>query len=113
MKSWVAAASAGRKKRVGLAPAVADRQLVQDLDLGRLAVDEQLDVGTGRRQVRVGRDVLPVEAEVLGGERLPVGPAVALAQVEGEDPTLLDLVGGQDVRDEIEIGVEPTRRAWP
>ena len=32
---------------VGLVPAVADRQLIDDLDLGRLAVDEELDGRSG------------------------------------------------------------------
>jgi hypothetical protein len=34
---------------VGLVPAIADRPLVDDLDLGRLAVDEEFDGRTGRR----------------------------------------------------------------
>ena len=51
------------------------------------------------------RDVLPEEAEVLGGEGLAVGPSVALAQVEREDAAVLDLVAGQDVGDELEVAV--------
>ena len=92
-----------QEEGVGLRPGVADRQPVRELDLGRLAVDDQGDVGAGRGQVLVERHVLPPEAEVVRGEGLPVRPAVALAQVEGEDPPLLDLVGRQDVRDELQV----------
>ena len=38
------------------------------------------------RQLLVLGNVLPVVAEVLGGERVAVRPAVAFAQREGEDP---------------------------
>src|SRR5262249_56315318 len=45
--------------RVGLGPAVADRPLVDDLDLGRLAVDGEFDGWTGRRQFAVVGYILP------------------------------------------------------
>ena len=45
----------------------------------------------GGREFRVVGDVLPEVAEILGGERLAVGPACARAQDEGEDAAVLDL----------------------
>ena len=94
------------EEAVGLGPGPADGQLVQHLDHGLLAVDEQADVGAAEGQVLVVLDVVPVEADVLGGERLPVRPFVALAQAQGEDPAVLDLVARQDVGDELELGRE-------
>ena len=70
------------EEAVGLGPRPADGQLVHHLDLGLLAVDEQPDVGAAEGQVLVVLDVVPVEPDVLGGERLPVRPFVALAQAQ-------------------------------
>ena len=94
------------EEAVGLGPGPADGELVQHLDLGQLAIDHELDVGAAERQVLVGGDVLPEEAEVLRGEGLAVGPFVALAQAQGEDPAILDLVAGEDVGHEVEVAVE-------
>ena len=63
-----------QEERVGLRPAVAHRELVGELDIGQLAVDEEVRRGAGRAQRLVVGDVLPPVAEVLAGERLAVGP---------------------------------------
>ena len=57
---------------------------------------------TGYQRLVVG-DVLPPVAEVLAGERLAVRPLVPLAQMQGEDPAVLDLDVLQDVRHQLEI----------
>jgi hypothetical protein len=90
---------------VGLVPAVADRPLVDDLDLRRLAVDEEFDGRTGRRQFAVVGDILPEEAEVVGGEGVAIRPFVAGAQLQGELATLLDFVALEDVGVQLELVV--------
>ncbi len=102
----MAAASAGNEEAVGLGPGPAHGELVQHLDLGRLAAGQELDVDTAEREIFVGGDILPEEAEILGSEGLAVGPFVPLAQVEREDPAVLDLVTGQDVGDEVQVAIE-------
>lgn len=49
----------------------------------------------------------PGVAEILGGERLAVGPAMARAQVEGETPVALDLDLLGDVGLQLEVHVVP------
>ena len=95
----------GDEVRIGFLPGVADRQLVDDFHLGRLAVDQQHD----RRAVlghflHVG-DVFPVIAEILGRERMAVRPLVAGAQLEGEFATVLVLVALEDVGLQLEVPV--------
>ncbi len=88
----------GQEVVVGDVPAVADGDGVNDLDLRRLVAGEQELRRPARRQLRMVGDVLPEEAEVLGGEGLAVGPLVAAPQMEGEDAVVLDLVALDDIR---------------
>ena len=94
-----------QEERVGLGPGIAHGALVQDLDLRPLAVDLELDRRPDRAELLVAGDVLPPVAEVLGGERRAVRPAVPLAQAHGEHPAVLDLDVLEDVRDQVELGV--------
>ena len=66
--------------RVRLRPGVADGHLVGNLDDRLLAVDQKLLRRPEARHLRVVRHVLPVEAKILGGERLAVRPFVARAE---------------------------------
>jgi hypothetical protein len=68
---------------VGLVPAVLDGALVDDLDLGRLAVDQELDLAGRTRELLVVGDVFPERIGILGGEGMAVGPSVAPAQPSG------------------------------
>ena len=92
-----------QEERVRLRPAVAHGQGIGELDQRPLAVDEQVRRRPGRAQRLVVGDVLPPVAEVLAGERLAVGPAVARAQMEGEAPPVLDLDVFEDVRHQLEL----------
>ena len=88
---------------VGLLPGVLDGQRVDDLDPGRLAVDEEFDGRSGRRQFAVVGDILPEETEVVGGERLAVRPLVTGAQLQGELAVILGLVALKDVGLQLEL----------
>ena len=79
--------------------------LVDHLDLGRLAIDQQFARRADRREVGVVGDVFPVVAEILGGEGRAIGPFMALAQMEGEDAPFLDVEALQDVGHQIVMRV--------
>ena len=66
---------------------------------------DQIGGRAGRRELGVVGDILPEEAEILGGEGRAVGPFLALAQMEGEDPPVLDIEAFEDVGDELVLGV--------
>ena len=90
---------------VGLVPSVLDRQLVNDLDLGRFAVDDKFDRRAGRRQLGVVGNVFPEETEIVGGKGMAVRPLVPGPQLQGELAAFLDFVAFQDVGMELELVV--------
>ena len=73
--------------------------------LGGCAVNHKLDRQARREKLPIVGDVFPVEAKVLGGERMPVGPFVAGAKLEGELATILGLVAREKVRMKLELVV--------
>jgi hypothetical protein len=92
----------GRRQRrqeglVGQGPGVADRRLVEDLDLRGHAVDQERRRQPIGAELGIGGDILPIVAEILGRERAAVRPAMALAQMEGEDAAFLDVEARQNV----------------
>ena len=90
---------------VGLGPGVAHRGLVDDLETRCLAVDQELGLQAEGRQALVVGHVLPVIAEVLGGEWMAVRPPVALAQVHGELAVAAHLEALQDVGHDLQVRV--------
>ncbi len=96
---------ARQKLRIGLGPAVAQREVVEHLEFRRLAVHQQIARRPGRGQLPVVGDVIPVVAEILRGERMPVRPAVPLAQLEREHASVLDLEALHDVGNDVELPV--------
>ena len=96
---------ARQEMRVGLRPAVAHGGLVQHLDLGGFAVDQEIPRRPRRGELPVVGDVLPVVAEVLGGKEMAVGPAMALAQLHGEDASFLHLDRLEDVGNDVQVPV--------
>jgi hypothetical protein len=90
---------------VGLVPRVLDGERVDDLDLGRLAVDQKLDIRSSRGEVLVAGDVFPEEPEILGREGMAVGPFVTGAQLERELAAVLLLVALEDVGLQLELVV--------
>jgi hypothetical protein len=62
--------------------------------------------GRHGREGLVGRDVLPVEAQVLRREGLAIRPAMPLAQAKGEDAPFLDGEIGEQVRLELQRLIE-------
>ena len=89
---------ARQEMRVGLLPAIAHRDLVEHLELRGLAVDQHVARRTRGAQLAVIRYVLPVVAEVLGGEGMAVGPAMPLTQAQREDALFLHVERLEDVR---------------
>ena len=87
---------------VGFREGEAHRVVIDLLDLQRLAAG---GVARGCRGVlRIEDEVLDVEKNVVGGERLAVRPLHALAQVEGEHlAARIDLVALGDVRDDFGV----------
>jgi hypothetical protein len=83
-KEWGGPRLAFDEVGVGFVPDVPDGALVDDVDLGRLVFDQELGRQAGGRELLVVGNVLPVEAEILGGEGLTVRPFVAAAQLEGD-----------------------------
>src|SRR4030095_1938141 len=104
-KKWSGARLAFDEIGIAPIPAVLDGALVDDLDLGRRAVNHKLDRQTRGKELLIVGDVFPKEAKVLGGERMPVGPFVAVAQLEGELATILGLVACEKVRMKLEFVV--------
>ncbi len=96
---------ARQEMRVGLRPAVAHQGLAQDLELRRLAVDQEVARRTRGAELLVVGDVLPVVAEVFRGERMAVGPAVALAQLHREDAPLLHVHRLEQIRHDVQVPV--------
>ncbi len=94
------------ESRVRLVPAVPDRQGIDDLEARRVATHQQGGIRAGWAQRLVVGHVLPPVAEILGRERLPVGPAMALAQVKREDLIVRDLEALQDVGHHMHLLVE-------
>ena len=95
----------GQETGVRLGPAVADRGRVQHLDLRELAVDEELQGRAQGVQLRVVGHILPVEAEILGGEGGAGRPLHPLAEVEGEDSSLLDIEALQQIGHQMVVRV--------
>ena len=91
------AGQARDEKRIGRIPGIAHRYLVDDLELGRLAVDDHHPRRARGRQVLVVGDVLPPVAEVFRRKGTAVRPLVAAAQGEGKDATVVDLETFQDI----------------
>ncbi len=92
----------GQKQRVGPRPAIADRGIVQDFEARRLALRQHRHRQAGGRQLRILGDILKPITKILGGERLPVRPLHALAQMKREDASVFDIDRFEDVGLEFE-----------
>ena len=100
---WTGSRESRKKRWIGFRPRIAHRKRIDDLDGGRLAIDQHLDRRTGKPQLAVVDHVLPEIPEVLRRERMAIRPAVPGAQMQREAPPLDDIDIGQDVRHEIEV----------
>src|SRR6185503_13355693 len=99
------ARQARQELRVRLVPRVAHHGVGKHFELRLLAVDQQVRGRAGGRQLLVVRHILPVVAEALGGERMAVGPAVPLAQLEREDAAFLHLEALEQVGHQVQVAV--------
>ena len=95
----------GKKERVGLLPGVSHRGFVDHLETRRPAVDQQEALGAARREVTVVGDILPVETEILCGERLAVRPAMSPAEMQREDAPLLNVHSGEQIGDHVPLRI--------
>ena len=68
----------------GPVPGVSDGAFVDDVDFGRLAIDQKLVRITNRGVIGAVGDVLPSEWKVFRGAGVPVRPFVARPEFEGE-----------------------------
>ena len=77
------------KFRIGFGPAVADRVGIDNVYLGRFAINQQIDRRSDQTFALI-RDIFPIVAKIFGGEGMSVGPPVTFAKWK-VDAIVLDL----------------------
>jgi hypothetical protein len=94
----------GQEIGQGQVPCETDRGFVEHLKRRATLLDHQFpDHPT---EFFVMDHVFPAIAEILGGEGMPVRPAMTAPQSQGKDPPFLDLVGCKDIGHEVQVLVE-------
>ena len=106
---WRSRGQCRKEIRIGFIPGITDGEVVDDLELRRLAVNEERLCRPRRRQVLVGREIFPIIPEVLGRERMTIGPSVPLSEVEREFTPVLRNDLFKYIRNEVELSVIPDK----